>query len=132
MKPLFHTSIYVNRASETLKKFEGKKRSSSLSEGKAWVTGKKIFEEARDSGHDVALIFAQYRELDYWAIATAIEIQGDGSTDYSFSNLQPIPNSAHKRSDLTVKSTGKRMSNNFIRSYAIVKTPQFLLQQMGK
>jgi hypothetical protein len=55
----------------------------------------------------------------------------DGSTVYSFSNLQPIPNSPQRRSDLTVKSTGKRMSNNFIRSYAIVKTPQFLLQQTG-
>lgn len=126
MKPLFKTAIYVNRAVASLEEANhGKEASDWLTEHKAWTSGKKFFDEAHESGYDLALIFAQYRELGYWAIAEEIKVDpAKKTTDYHFSNLQEIH--GRQRNDLTVLSTGEPLPNNFIRSYALVKTPDFL------
>jgi hypothetical protein len=66
-------------------------------------------------------------------VASEIEIETEGTgkpvTRYRFSDLLPIPG-RRIRKDLIVVSTKKFLPNNFIRSYAIVRTPEFL--QPGK
>jgi hypothetical protein len=131
MKQLFHTAIYVNRASESLPKaVEGKDISDALTEYRPWTSGKKLFDDARESGCDLALIFAQFSQLDYWAIAEDITVREDNDgkkvTNYRFSSLQKIPGRARYRSDLTVLTTGEPLPDAFIRSYVLVKTPAFL------
>ena len=136
MKPLFKTAIYVNRASATLKKaIQGKEISDSLIENRPWASGEKIFAKASDSSCDLALIFAQYEKLEYWAVAREIvagEEDGKRVTRYRFSNLQRIPGRTRQRNDLTVISTGRPLPNEFIRSYSLVQTPDFLLPASGK
>jgi len=130
MNPLFKTAIYVNRASATLKKaIQGKEISDPLIENRPWTRGESLLAEARDSGCDLALIFAQYETLEYWAIAREIVVLEDNAkkvTRYCFSNLNRIPGIRRQRNDLTVISTGSRLPNDFIRSYVLVKTPDFL------
>ncbi len=136
MKPLFETAIYVNRATESLSKaIKGKEISDPLIEFRSWTSGEKLFVKAQESGCDLPLIFAQYPKLEYWAIAEEIVVleEDDKSvTRYRFSNLQRIPGRTRQRNDLTVISTGKPLPNDFIRSYSLVKTPDFLLASRKK
>ena len=136
MKPLFKTAIYVNRASASLPKaIDGKEVSDPLIEYRAWTSGESLLADARDRGFDLALIFAQYEKLEYWAIAEEIAVlEEDGKrvTRYRFSNLREVPGRNRQRNDLTVLSTGERLPNGYIRSYVLVKTPDFLEQKPGK
>jgi hypothetical protein len=124
----FQKAIYVNRASASLPKAIGKKKiSDPITENKVWTSSKKFIDEAHANGCDLALIFAQYETLDYWAIAEEIKVDPAQKTiDFSFSSLQRIPDPVRYRHDLMVVSTGEPLPDNFIRSYALVKTPDFL------
>lgn len=136
MNPIFKTAIYVNRASAKLKKaIQGKEISDPLIENRPWARGESLLAEARGSGCDLVLIFSQYPNLEYWAIAEEIvvmEVDGKKMTHYRFSSLQRIPGRLRQRNDLTVLSTGSRLPNEYIRSYVLVKTPTFLQQKRGK
>ncbi|MGO9325867.1 MAG: hypothetical protein ACLP07_15025 [Terracidiphilus sp.] len=136
MKPLFSTAIYVNRASASLPRaIEGKAISDQLKENRPWTSGERLLDKAREGGCDLPLIFAQYAKLEYWAVAEEIIVAEEGGekvTRYRFSNLQRIPGRTRQRNDLTVISTGKPLPNDFIRSYSLVKTPDFLPPASGK
>jgi hypothetical protein len=94
-----------------------------ITEKKRWVTGYKFFLQARDRGEELPLIFAQYAPLTFWAVARNITI-GQSTTDYQFAHLAPLH--GRRRSDLVVVSTGAPLPDEFIRSYAIVRTADFL------
>lgn len=130
MKPLFPVAIYVNRTPEALvEAIRGKKISDRLVEHRPWTTGEKLLAKAHRKGFDVALIFAQYETLEYWAVAREIEIREEGDkkvTDYRFSDLQRIPGRRREREDLTVVSTQNPLPNEYIRSYVLVEKPGFL------
>jgi hypothetical protein len=124
MKPLFSSAIYVNASTEHLLAAScGDRSSKPIREGKRWVTGYQWMQEAKLQGEALPLIFAQYAELTFWAIATDIKVS-ESETTYRFKNLCLIRN--HRRSDLTVANTGLALPDNFIRSYALVRTPEFL------
>ena len=94
-----------------------------ITENKPWVTGYKLFLQARDRGEELPLIFAQYAPLTFWAVARNVTI-GQSTTDYQFAHLAPLH--GRRRSDLVVVSKSKPLSDDYIRSYAIVRTPDFL------
>jgi hypothetical protein len=124
MSPLFHFAIYVNASSERLcSASRGVAPSLVITEKKRWVTGYKLFLEARDRGEELPLIFAQYASLTFWAVARDITI-GQSTTDHQFAHLAPLH--GRRPSDLVVASTGAPLPDEFIRSYAIVRTPDFL------
>jgi hypothetical protein len=124
MSPLFHVAIYVNASSERLRSASrGNAPSLVITENKRWVTGYKLFLEAHDRGEELPLIFAHYAPLTFWAVARDI-IVGQSTTDYQFAYLAPLR--GRRRSDLVVASTGAPLPDGFIRSYAIVRTPDFL------
>lgn len=62
--------------------------------------------------------------LLYWGAISDIHID-DGGTSYSVEGLSPI---GHGRTpqDLVLRSTGKQIAPDFIRPYAICRTPEFL------
>ncbi|OOP56674.1 MAG: hypothetical protein AYP45_07820 [Candidatus Brocadia carolinensis] len=121
---LTSSAIYVNVSSDRLRSCARESGPSMpISEGKRWTTGAKLLAEAKDQSRQLPLIFAQYAPLTFWAIAVSIEVSTTG-TRYSFASLRPL--SGRRRSDLTVQSSGAPLPDDFIRSYAIVRTPDFL------
>jgi hypothetical protein len=125
LESLFPLAIYVNASSKALEAVSrGSLPSEPRPEKKRWTTGRKLFEQAGAQGRKLPLIFAHYTALTYWAIAADIQL-GKGTTRYSFTDLRPI--SGRNRSDLWVESSDTRLPDNFIRSYAIVRTPEFLV-----
>jgi len=128
MSPIFHSAIYVNASSERLRAASrGGEPSSVITEKKRWVTGYKLFLQARDRGEELPLIFAQYTPLTFWAVARDITV-GESTTDYQFAHLTALQR--RRRSDLIVASTGAPLPDEFIRSYAIIRTPDFLSRGM--
>lgn len=130
-KPLFHTAIYVNRAPKNLREAShGKDTSDPLTEGKPWTKGERLLAQARDAGHELALIFGYYEKLEYWAVAREIVVETNGEdkrvTRYRFAELQRIPGRRRERKDLTVASTNRALPNDFIKSYVLVQAPSFL------
>jgi len=124
MPELFPYAIYVNASVERIRAASrGDSPSSPIVEGKRWAGGHKLFAEARATGQVLPLIFAQYAPLTFCAEAASIELD-NASTTYAFRNLQEII--GRRRSNLTVESTGAPLSDDFIRSYALVRTPSFL------
>jgi hypothetical protein len=125
MKPLFHTAIYVNRRPKELKeKSHGQAPSDWLAEGRRWTSGANLLREARDAGCELPLIFGYYAPLTYWAVARGIKVLKK-TTAYRFANLQRI-RGGQERKSLTVVTSKKPLPNDYIRSYAIIMTPNFL------
>jgi hypothetical protein len=125
MKSLYPSAIYVNASTEHLLAAScGDRPSKPIGEGKRWVTGYQWYQDAKLQGQALPLIFAHYAALTFWAIATDIEVS-ESETAYRFKDLHLIR--SHRRSDLTVAKTGLSLPDNFIRSYALVRTPDFLL-----
>jgi hypothetical protein len=125
MRELFSFAIYVNASSDRLRvDSRGSNPSVPFTEGKRWVTGHSLFVKANAGDKDMPLIFAQYAPLTFWAVARDIKLSSD-STTYRFTDLQKIFG-RHQRSDLILMNTNKHLTNDFIRSYALVRTPPFL------
>jgi hypothetical protein len=124
MMQLFRLAIYVNASSDGLQAANrGKEPSLPRTEKKRWTRGLQLLEEARSLGQELPLVFAHYAELTFWAVAREITVNEE-TTDYRFVNLLPIR--GFRRSDLMVDSTASPLPDNFIRSYAVVRTPSFL------
>jgi hypothetical protein len=121
---LFSTSIYLNASSQRLRDSSHRSDpSDSIVENKRWVAGRRLFDEAHQRGEDLPLIWSHFAELTFWAIAADITVH-ESTTEYRFRNLTPIR--GYRRRDLIVESTGAALPNEFIRSYALVRTPGFL------
>lgn len=124
VRKLFKSAIYVNASSDRLRDAcRGTEPSLAITEKKRWVSGHKLLSEARDRGEELPLVFAQYASLTFWAIAREITLH-KFTTEYRFADLRPLH--GYWRSDLMVESTGSPLPNEFIRSYALVRTPGFL------
>ncbi len=127
-KPLFPFAIYVNAASERLRKADHRTApSTAIVEHKLWRTGASLWKQANTDHMRLPLIFAQYASLTYWAVAHSVRPhEGNKTTTYQFTSLSSLEGLGYVRASLTLRRGGSRLPNTFIRSYAIVHTPAFL------
>ncbi len=132
MSDLSVFSVYTMRHSSALDAEADGKGQHVLNERKAWVTGQVLWAAAHRSGELMPVIFSPAEDdtgLIYWAHIDDIEITGTGdsrTTTCAYSDLKPIRPSRPK-SSLVLKSTGRPLSDNYIRPYAICYTPDFLV-----
>jgi len=123
-KSIFESCIYTMRNSAELDYIYNSNRASTFQENKPWVSGYEILEKAKSKGENLLLFFsaADFQSgLIYLAVLTKIEIVKNG-TIYSFKDLTKIE-CPKKLSELVLLSTNKKLSNNYIRPYALCKTP---------
>jgi hypothetical protein len=89
-----------------------------LTEGKAWTTGHLLWEQARRSGELMSIVFSAAESdtgLIYWAITQDIQIaEEDRTTSCTYSDLKAIT-PARRKSSLRLRSTGRPLSEDFIR-----------------
>jgi hypothetical protein len=101
---------------------------ANFAEGRAWKTGKLLFEQSRKAGASLPVILsdAAYNSEDLllWGILQKLEIDGE-RTAIHLNDIKRVRGN-HGRQDLKLKSTGKPIRPNFIRPYAICHTPPFL------
>jgi hypothetical protein len=96
-------------------------------ESSAWVTGRQLWQQAQAAGFGFPILLGDATDcskLVYWGLLTEVEIEGN-STRYTVDRLRPLPGE-HTPQELVLRSTGKRIAPNYIRPYAICRTPAFL------
>jgi hypothetical protein len=127
--------IYTMRSSTDLDACFRGGGAGSFTENKKWTTGSKLFGAGLAAGEHMPILFAAAERdsgLIYWAVLSDVVVddgdpgQGIGpSTTYSLAQLAPITPSK-RLSDLRLLSSGKPLSDSFIRPYAICHTPSFV------
>lgn len=121
--------IYTVRDSTELHEQVTKGAPHILTEGRAWVTGQRLWDQARQSGAVMPLVFAGAEDetgLIFWAVIDDIAIdERTRTTACTYSDLKPIT-PARPITSLRLRATGRPISADFIRPYAICHTPAFL------
>jgi hypothetical protein len=121
-------SVYTMLHSERLAEQYARGGRHYLREGKRWVTGQRLWAEARRQGLQTPVIFSAAeadKGLIYWGLIEEIDLD-DAGTTCAYSQLGPIV-PAKRISILRLRSTGRPMSDANIRPYAICHTPGFVL-----
>jgi hypothetical protein len=108
--------------------------SATLTEKKKWATAASLFLSATQNNEIFYVVYAPAEaiwELVYFAKIKSIKTTPEGATIYEIENLTPIPKPRPNKTMLIVSSTGKPMNENFIRPYAICRTPEFLMKPLS-
>jgi hypothetical protein len=98
-----------------------------LIEHKRWVTGCRLWAEAKQADHQMPILFSaaeEYTGIIYWAIIDNVEID-EHTTTCHYSDLRNIA-PARRRSEVNLRVGNRPLSDNLIRPYAICWTPNFL------
>jgi hypothetical protein len=121
--------IYTILHSDTLRRQAADGGRGELTEHKAWKMGSQLRAEAERSGEQMPIVFADadgYIGLCYWATIDNIEVDYERrQTTCRYSNLREIT-PPKQLSALRLKNGNRRLSDDFIRPYAICHTPSFL------
>jgi hypothetical protein len=135
---LFPFSIYSMRQSSKLSDAVKAIGATTFEEGKRWIKGHQLFKQADVCKQVIPIIFASAELTDrllFWGLITDIRIADDDvsqpATRYSFHELRTIPERL-PLSSLTLRSSGKRLSDKYIRPYAICYTPDFIVRSVAK
>jgi hypothetical protein len=130
MRPFSAYCIYTLLHSDELRGQAAAGGRHSLTEQKAWKTGSQLWAEAERSGEQMPVVFSGAdveTGLFYWATIDDITIDHENRhTICSYSNLREI-SPRRKRSQLQLRDGNRQMSDDYIRPYAICKTPSFLV-----
>jgi hypothetical protein len=126
-------SVYTILRPERLDQIAKSTKPTSLRETKRWVAAKGLFDEAHERGDEMAVLYADAAvdcsKLLYWGKIGSMEVD-DGGTTYSVTDLVAI--SGRRTQELVLRSTEKQIAENFIRPYAVVRTPSFLRKRGAK
>ena len=124
--------IYTMRHSQKLAE-DARRGAGELVENQAWVTGSRLFGGAQASAAQLPIVFSAAEAdsgLIYYAVISDVQLEGEDETGRatrtrcSYKEIRPI-NPPRRKSELTL-ATGKPMSDQYIRPYAICRTPSFL------
>jgi len=123
------TSVYTMRNRDDLDYVFASGGAGSYIENRSWKTALELFQKSQRAGEKMPLFFsaADYQSgLIYFAFLDDIEICVDDAdrplTRYSFNGLTGL-SIPKPLSSLLLRSTGKPLSDNYIRPYAICYTP---------
>jgi hypothetical protein len=126
-------SVYTILRPERLDEIAKRAKPTTLRETKRWVTAKTLFDEAHERGEEMAVLYADAAndcsKLLYWGKIGSMEVDARG-TSYSVNDLVAL--SRRRTQELVLRSTEKNIAENFLRPYAVVRTPSFVKQKGAK
>ena len=125
---LFEFSIYTIVLGDKLAKAASRSGTTRFTEARAWKTGYDLWSKSKAAGAVMPVVFADATDcsrLLYWGILTGIVIE-DKTTRYSVKQMRKIKGQ-HSPQELLLR-TGKAIAPDFIRPYAICRTPSFLVE----
>ena len=100
-------------------------------ERKSWTTAQNWLEEAACLGEKIPILFGDATDcsrLTHWALLDDVHID-DGETRFSFSRLKRF-RPVRATHDLRLVSTNEKLSRDYIRPYALVRTPSDLIDAL--
>lgn len=121
--------VYTIRHRQSLDEVYRLGGNDTFEENTSWVTGRRLFLEAKESGMRMPVIFAPADvgdKLLYYAWLSDVELDDTNQTTrYTFTELTPI-DSDYPLSSLRLRSSNRSLSEDFIRPYAVCHTPSFI------
>jgi hypothetical protein len=102
-------------------------RAVTLRESRPWTTAAKLLRSAQEAGCAMPILFADAADcstLLFWALLQRITV-GERGTEYVFEHLRRL-RGGHRPQELHLLKTGRRIAPDFIRPYALCRTPAFL------
>jgi hypothetical protein len=127
-------TVYTIRKSQDLDDIYATGGKGRLTERKKWVTALGLFEQAKDVGVRLPIIFADagntFDGLIYYAFITDLSTD-KSTTTCSFEGLcrlDPRP----PRHTLRLRNTGEPLSDSSIRPLAYVHTPDYIRAPTGR
>ncbi len=133
-RPVSRFCVYTIRHTNDLDAAYRQGGDGAFTENTTWKTGRALFLEAQRHREAMPVIFASAEGTDrliYYAMLSDVRIEETdpdaATTTYRFTGLTPIEQHLPLRS-LTLRSTGRPLSDNYIRPYSICFTPDFLLR----
>jgi hypothetical protein len=102
-------------------------RTEPFSERKPWVTAQRLWLRARSDNQAMVVLLgdaADCSRLLYWGVLTEVHITDDG-TGFQVDALRKIPGK-HSPQELVLRDSGRTIALNFIKPYAICRTPKFV------
>jgi len=127
---LFDSCVYTIATPEHL--LDASQTELPLHEGKRWVKALDLLIDARDSGCDLPIVFADSRyptTLIGWSVVRSISVSATG-TDYTIDSVWGIPPS--RPQDLQRLDSADYIAEGHIRPYVLCQTPAFLFRQAKK
>jgi hypothetical protein len=124
---LYEYGIYTIVEASKLAAASTAGRQKTFSEKKQWVTGRILLDRANKARELMPVVFADAADcskLLYWGVLSRIQL-GENGTKYAVKNLRKLEG-RRRPQELFLRSTNKRIKPNYIRPYAIIKTPRFL------
>ncbi|MGH3086895.1 MAG: hypothetical protein ACRDSJ_06200 [Rubrobacteraceae bacterium] len=104
-------------------------KAGEAKEKNVWREGERLFREARKNGERMPVVFSAADVgggLFYYAFLEDVDIDEESSsTKYKFARLTKIEDNPPK-SSLKLKSSGRALSDDYIRPYAVCHTPSFV------
>lgn len=97
-----------------------------FTEGKPWVKGRQMLEQATAAGRSLPIVFSDARNCQRvigWAVATRIEIDG-GQTLFDVRETRQID--GRRSQELVLLSSGTTLAEGDIRPYHLCVTPDWL------
>ncbi|HYL13882.1 MAG TPA: hypothetical protein VEV41_12650 [Terriglobales bacterium] len=119
--------VYTIRDGKELARLAKEGNPCSFEERKSWVTAGTLFQKAQLAKKAMPELFgdaSDCRRLLFWGLLTDVTLR-DGLTSFAVDRLRRF-NGKHAPQELVLRSSGKQIAPNFIRPYAICRTPQFL------
>jgi hypothetical protein len=122
------TAVYTTSLPQTVfDASRGEAPSDELREGKRWVSGLNRFQKAQKEKVAYPVLFSDSRRcanLVFWATIVELKVS-DVETTYRFKDLKGLRDCFTQ--DLVLCSEKRNIAPNFIRPYALVMTPDFLM-----
>lgn len=101
--------------------------SDEFREAKPWVTALDLWQRAANDGERMVVMLGDATDcstLLYWGVLTNVKV-GASKTSYTVDRLRRL-SKGHRPQELILRRTGKHIARNFIRPYAVCKTPNFV------
>jgi hypothetical protein len=126
-RPISEFCVYTIAHRAVLNGVASTGRAHTFPERKPWVTGHTLWQRAGTAGLAMPVLFADATDcsrLLFWGVLSNVRLQGN-STRFSVDRLRALPG-RHSPQELVLRRTGKKIAPNFIRPYAICRTPTFV------
>jgi hypothetical protein len=124
--------IYTIRHSDLIQKFSKSAGPFSIdTKSKSWTSGKQLIADARRESRVPTLLFAPAEDTtNVVAYGELISIETGRRNQCTFKNVRYLPRPLRKSQ--LIKRNGERIAQDFIRDYAICRTPALNLIIKGK
>lgn len=121
--------VYTIVSADRLADAEERGGAVTFREARPWVTGLALWNQAQNAGLKMPVLLgdaSKTNRLLCWGVLTNVKLS-KGGTEFTVDRIRRLPR-GHTPQELVLRSSGKRIAPNFIRPYAICRTPKFVAE----